>query len=220
MSNRLLLAIIILFGLSLLTACPAARRGGGGGSDDDDSGPADDDDGAEDDDDTTQEDDDDTTPPPDDDDATDDDDAGDDDDATGQPIATGDYLRQFDWGSALEEDAGWPDCDLVFDIDPASQAPEPGCPGCFVAFRVDFDWNYHTCGTGPFEDDPSDMTGVNFGVSGNVLWAYNYELGDWQTWMTGSSTSSSFSGYTDWYDEEAGVGYPYQWREAIDLEWF
>jgi hypothetical protein len=109
---------------------------------------------------------------------------------------------------------------VVYDIDPSPQAPEPGCPGCFVSFRVDFEWNYHTCGDGPFTDDPSDITGVNFGVSGNVLWVYNYELSDWQTWMTGSSTSSSFSGAGDWSDADAGAGYPFEWREAIELEWF
>ena len=102
---------------------------------------------------------------------------------------------------------------------PTANAAEPGCPGCFASFNVNFDFNFHNCGSA-FDTDPSDYTGINFGVSGNVLWVYNYEISDWQTWMPSTSTSSSFTGVGSWNDASAGTGYPYEFRSAIELNWF
>ena len=206
MMYRFLLLIIILALPTAGCMVPSGRGGGGGGGGGDD--------------DSASGDDDDTTTGDDDDDDDDDDTGDDDDDSVSNPVASGTYWEEYDWGSELEADPNnWEDCTVNYVIAPTAAAPEPGCPGCFASFRVDFDWNLHTCGD-IIPDDPADLTDINFGISGNTLWVYNYDLGDWQTWMTGTATSSSFVGQSSWTSDEIQAGFPFQYRTALDMSWF
>lgn len=208
----------------LLSGCNPSRGGGGGGSDDDDSAAGDDDTSAGDDDTSSGDDD---TSSGDDDTSTGDDDTstGDDDTSTGDDdttpednlVASGSYYTEYDWSTELEGASGWTDCLSTFTIDPSPDDPPEGCPGCFAVFRADMDFVVHTCGDALAE--VFDLEGINFGVSGNVLWLYNYADEDWMTWMTGTATSDSFVGQGAWVPQTV-EGYDYDVRESIELEWF
>jgi hypothetical protein len=203
---------------SLLSACGArVSRGGGGGGGDDDDATADDDTSAGDDD--TSSGDDDTSSGDDDTSSGDDDTSSGDDDTTPDDnlVASGNYYLEYDWGADLEEATGWTDCFATWDITPVPEAPETGCPGCFAVFRTDMEFDVHTCGDAL--DTVNDLFGVNFGISGNVMWIYDYGISDCRTWMTGSSTSSSFVGQAAWVPQDVS-GYDYETRETIEVEWF
>jgi hypothetical protein len=211
-AHRLFYLLLALL-LGSLVACTPVRRGGGGSSnDDDDDTTAEDDDDASDDDDVTDDDD-----VSDDDDVTDDDDVvDDDDDVVSSATLYGEHILAYDLGPEFE-DAGYQDCEIVRDIYDWGGSAPGNCTDCEASFLTDLTYQSMTCSLDLFGGTPpEDIDDAGMGFGNGTYFEY-YE-GAWQGVlagsMSGSASSGSFYGATDWIEQDG-----YEIQLVVDAYW-